>query len=453
MKEPINRMRKNPRMKSKRSGRIVAMICMALVVAIGVSAHPADAAGPGKVKAITCTKATTTSLTIKYSKSKRAKAYQIRYKAKNGKWKYRKTKKRVIKIKDLKKASAYTVQVRGIRRRAKGKWKTRKLYTPHVKIVIKDTSGRPVSGVTFVVKRSGKTYTARTNSKGIAKVGVPVGSYTVKMRTKSGYAASSKTVKATVKKGNGKTLKWSIRKKSTPSKPSGTANSDDDWYLGYSRYSYYMNNSDEDMLKKVLVWNEQQVSSNADINVFPWSDAVCDDYTYERLDKWPEGEEIITHAKNKYGLNNNSPEFEKSIYIAQSVCDLWSYSQNSTSGDHLTACGGYSSLYQYALNKMGVPCYYVTSDNANHSWNIVKLGSSYYLVDVTWMDKERIVANGVTYENQFYDRSRCLLKSSANFDNHPVLPNSCPIKCTNTSYDNYDWSDWPFERRYYKKWI
>lgn len=49
-------------------------------------------------------------------------------------------------------------------------------------------------------------------------------------------------------------------------------------------------------------------------------------------------------------------------------------------------CQSYAYLYQYLMAKNGVKCYTAISDSLNHAWNIVRIGDSYYHVDVTWDD-------------------------------------------------------------------
>jgi transglutaminase-like putative cysteine protease len=52
-----------------------------------------------------------------------------------------------------------------------------------------------------------------------------------------------------------------------------------------------------------------------------------------------------------------------------------------------TVCSGYARAYQYVLQQLGIPCYYVTGyAGQNHAWNIVKLDDGYYNVDSTWDD-------------------------------------------------------------------
>ena len=50
-----------------------------------------------------------------------------------------------------------------------------------------------------------------------------------------------------------------------------------------------------------------------------------------------------------------------------------------------SVCAGYSKAFQYILQKINIPCYYVTGYSyGDHAWNMVKIDNSYYNVDVTW---------------------------------------------------------------------
>ncbi|MCM1183400.1 MAG: hypothetical protein NC337_08505 [Roseburia sp.] len=52
-----------------------------------------------------------------------------------------------------------------------------------------------------------------------------------------------------------------------------------------------------------------------------------------------------------------------------------------------TVCAGYARAYQYVMQQLDIPCYYVTGyAGENHAWNIVKLDDGYYNVDTTWDD-------------------------------------------------------------------
>ncbi len=52
-----------------------------------------------------------------------------------------------------------------------------------------------------------------------------------------------------------------------------------------------------------------------------------------------------------------------------------------------TVCAGYARAFQYLMQQLDIPCYYVTGyAGENHAWNIVKLDDGYYNVDSTWDD-------------------------------------------------------------------
>lgn len=64
-------------------------------------------------------------------------------------------------------------------------------------------------------------------------------------------------------------------------------------------------------------------------------------------------------------------------------------------------CAGYARAYQYLLQKVGIPAWYVRGSSINpntnqtetHGWNMVKLDGQWYYSDVTWDDQR---------ENIFY---------------------------------------------------
>ena len=49
-------------------------------------------------------------------------------------------------------------------------------------------------------------------------------------------------------------------------------------------------------------------------------------------------------------------------------------------------CQGYTQAYRVLLDRCGIPSAYISSDGMNHGWAQVKLGDSWYHVDVTWDD-------------------------------------------------------------------
>lgn len=54
-----------------------------------------------------------------------------------------------------------------------------------------------------------------------------------------------------------------------------------------------------------------------------------------------------------------------------------------------SVCAGYARAFQYMMQQLGIPCYYCTGyAGEDHAWNIVKMDTDYYNVDVTWDDTD-----------------------------------------------------------------
>lgn len=49
-------------------------------------------------------------------------------------------------------------------------------------------------------------------------------------------------------------------------------------------------------------------------------------------------------------------------------------------------CDGYSSAFRILMDRLGIPCITVASEDMAHSWNMVQLDGQWYHVDVTWDD-------------------------------------------------------------------
>ena len=131
----------------------------------------------------------------------------------------------------------------------------------------------------------------------------------------------------------------------------------------------------------------------------------------------------ITKVKPKYNdlakdIPGNRTKFEQAV--SEALADMWSLSdptaQVKYAHDYLTStidydinavynqtaysalvnkksvCAGYSRAFQYMMQKMDVPCGYITGTatsagySGSHAWNIVELGGEYYAMDTTWDD-------------------------------------------------------------------
>lgn len=97
------------------------------------------------------------------------------------------------------------------------------------------------------------------------------------------------------------------------------------------------------------------------------------------------------------GASNYGSETAKEMYVHDELIKKAGYSLSAAmnqsaysalvTGD--TVCAGYSRAFQYLMQQLGIPCYYCTGySGEDHAWNIVRIGTDYYNVDVTWDDTE-----------------------------------------------------------------
>lgn len=105
------------------------------------------------------------------------------------------------------------------------------------------------------------------------------------------------------------------------------------------------------------------------------------------------------------GITRDMTDWEKSKFVYDLIIDRTTYEAktsdavNPHEGSSLgplsvgrARCQGYSNAYQLCMWAVGVENYMITGvagpHNEPHSWNITKLGGSYYWSDVTWDDGE-----------------------------------------------------------------
>lgn len=84
-------------------------------------------------------------------------------------------------------------------------------------------------------------------------------------------------------------------------------------------------------------------------------------------------------------------------YLATDVAyDYENYLSSSLSSDDYTiygtlvkkkaVCQGYALTFMYLMKRQNVVCGYVSSNAANHAWNVVYLNNQWYHMDATWDD-------------------------------------------------------------------
>ena len=97
------------------------------------------------------------------------------------------------------------------------------------------------------------------------------------------------------------------------------------------------------------------------------------------------------------GARELGSDYEKERYIHDALVQIVEYKESmpidqsaySAIVQGKSVCAGYARAFQYLLQQLGIPCYYCTGyAGEDHAWNIVKLGSLYRNVDVTWDDTD-----------------------------------------------------------------
>jgi hypothetical protein len=96
------------------------------------------------------------------------------------------------------------------------------------------------------------------------------------------------------------------------------------------------------------------------------------------------------------GANGLETDYDKEKYIHDALVNKITYMFNSMDQsafssipNDYTVCCGYAKAFQYLMQKLGVPTYFVIGWGGEmHAWNIIKLDDEYYNVDVTWDDTD-----------------------------------------------------------------
>ena len=101
------------------------------------------------------------------------------------------------------------------------------------------------------------------------------------------------------------------------------------------------------------------------------------------------------------GIPKEDSPYEIYLYLAKELCEKTTYDEKlSDEGmrsygalvDGISSCSGYASAYRYLCQRANLWCDTVVSDT--HAWNLVKLESGTYHVDVTWADEFKPYTKG-----------------------------------------------------------
>ena len=144
-------------------------------------------------------------------------------------------------------------------------------------------------------------------------------------------------------------------------------------------------------------------------------------------------------------VKDSMDDFEKALILHDKIVEYYSYDDTYTSSDIYTfiktkkgVCQAYSLFYKYLLDKCGIENAFAESNKINHLWNLVKLGDSWYNVDVAWDDPiftdPAHDVKGIVHHNYF-------LNSDANEYEAEHLTTYADYPCTDTRYENKQYRD------------
>lgn len=121
-------------------------------------------------------------------------------------------------------------------------------------------------------------------------------------------------------------------------------------------------------------------------------------YLCDKQERKKRQEEIDREVKKCLGgINENSTDYDKILFVFDYIVDTVDYDSNAKDNQNIysvfvgkkSVCAGYSKATQYLLEKLGVFCTYVTGktkSGENHAWNLVICEGDYYYLDTTWGD-------------------------------------------------------------------
>lgn len=107
-------------------------------------------------------------------------------------------------------------------------------------------------------------------------------------------------------------------------------------------------------------------------------------------------------------------------------------------------CEGYAEAYMDLLNRIGIPCVMVISEEMEHGWNLVQLEGQWYHVDVTWDDPVPNIQGQVmhTYfllnDQEMADDHQALLAEDGEGGHYNW---ETDIICHSTAYSDTFWKD------------
>jgi len=161
---------------------------------------------------------------------------------------------------------------------------------------------------------------------------------------------------------------------------------DDIDYLGELYWDVYFNNPEYWYIGETFgySWYEDE---NIIAGVYPpyitGDISEVEEYS-KRLERATD--EILFH------ITDDMTELEKVLTVHDYMVMHYEYDYSYSNylitimTDKYGVCQSYSLAFKYVMDKLGIECTYVSSDEMNHMWNLVMVNGKWYHIDLTWDD-------------------------------------------------------------------
>lgn len=129
-------------------------------------------------------------------------------------------------------------------------------------------------------------------------------------------------------------------------------------------------------------------------------------YSKEEIEEIQLAVEDVWNEINR-SFSENADDYERAMAVYTYLIDEIEYVDSEHDQSLAGAfwkkecvCAGYTRAAQYLLNRMEIPCIFVSGDtvgeNTSHSWNIVELDEKYYYLDATNGDQTSFLEGDAT---------------------------------------------------------
>lgn len=165
---------------------------------------------------------------------------------------------------------------------------------------------------------------------------------------------------------------------------------------------------------------------------------------YYSKDKIPLYREQLENAADSIiaEIPSDWDDVRKALFVHDRIAVTSSYNTNNqkrTAYEILVnkngVCFAYSMAYKYILDKLGIECISVYSPDMDHNWNMIKIGSQWYHVDVTFDDTVPNL-NGLVNHEYFL-----VSDSAVSVGTYPHKGWQYGYRASDTRYDSLFWKD------------